>query len=281
MPWMTLPAAAEAAPLRQPLEPVAPHLSAFRSTPLPHRDWAGLPFDLFSSIFHRLDPVQIMLGADKVCRSWRRAAREEPELWRSVDMRGYEDLARRKLADLNQIAPDAVRRSQGQCEAFTAERTTLSVTDDFLRFLGNQAPALKSLILVHCYEVSDEGFVEAIQMFPQLEELELSEFCKVEHKGLLEVAKACPRLMHLRRNHLSYIYCLCCPKPCGDDREAMAIATMHGICSLQFTHNNLTNQGLVAILDNCPHIESLELRKCCNIIIDDALRAKCAHIKSL
>ncbi|CAN6166185.1 unnamed protein product [Urochloa humidicola] len=252
-----------------------------RRRPLPRRDWAGLPPELISCVFHRLDPVQIMLGADKVCRSWRRAARDEPELWRRVDMRGYEDLARRNLADLNQMAMDAVLRSQGQCEAFTAERATLSVTDGFLRFLGNQAPALKSLILVYCYEVSDEGFMEAIQMFPQLEELELSECPTGRHNVLFGVAKACPRLKHLRRNHLSYIYCTCCPKPSGDDREAMAIATMHGICTLQLAHNNLTNQGLVAILDNCPHIESLEICKCCNIIIDDALRSKCAHIKSL
>ncbi|CAL5080333.1 unnamed protein product [Urochloa decumbens] len=285
MPWLTLPAAAEATPLRRPrrrqrCEPVAPHLSALRSTPLPRRDWAGLPPELISSIFHRLDPVQIMLGADKVCRSWRRAARDEPELWRRIDMCGYSDLARRKLADLDQIATDAVLRSQGQCQAFTAERTTLSVTDGFLRFLGNQAPALKCLILVHFYEVSEEGFMEAIQMFPQLEELELSQ-CWTGHEGLFEVAKACPHLKHLRRNHLGYIYCFCCPKPCGNDKEAMAIATMHGIRSLQLTHDNLTNQGLVAILDNCPHIESLEILKCCNIIIDDALRAKCAHIKSL
>ncbi|CAL5080332.1 unnamed protein product [Urochloa decumbens] len=207
MPSLTLLAAAEAAPLRlrrrrQPRESVTLPLSVFRSLALPGRDWAGLPPKLISCILRKLDPVQIMLGADKVCRSWRRAARDEPELWRRVDMRGHEELARRNMADLNQIAADAVRRSQGQCEAFTAERTTLSVTDGFLRFLGNQ--------------------------------------------------------------------------------EAMAIATMHGICSLQLVHNNLiTNQGLVAILDNCPRIESLEIRKCCNIIIDDALRAKCAQIKSL
>nr|CAB3503057.1 unnamed protein product [Digitaria exilis] len=63
--------------------------------------------------------------------------------------------------------------------------------------------------------------------------------------------------------------------------EAMGIATMHEIRSLRLVHNNLTNQGLTAILDNCRHLESLEIRNCCNIVTDDALRAKCAHIKSL
>ncbi|CAN6223361.1 unnamed protein product [Urochloa humidicola] len=223
-----------------------------------------------------------MLGADKVCRSWRRAARDEPELWRRIDMRGYEKLAHRSLADLNQMAVDAVLRSRGQCEAFAGGRA--SVSDGFPRFLTQQAPALKSLILISCGEkLSVEGLLEAIQMFPQLEELELSKCWNVyRNKELFEVvSKACPRLKHLRHSHPSIIYCYCCPLPNGDDSEAMAIATMRGICSLQLVHNILTNQGLAAILDSCPHLKSLEIRRCCNIIIDDALRAKCAHIKNL
>ena len=52
-----------------------------------------------------------MMGADKVCRSWRRAARDEPELWRRIDMRGYKTLSDRNLVDLNQMAVEAVRRS--------------------------------------------------------------------------------------------------------------------------------------------------------------------------
>ncbi|CAL5080334.1 unnamed protein product [Urochloa decumbens] len=262
-------------------------LSAFRLLRSPSRDWAGMPPELVSSILHRSDPVQIMLGADKVCRSWRRAALDEPELWRRIDMRGYEELAHRSLADLDQMAVDAVLRSRGQCQAFAGGRA--SVSDGFLRFLADHiylcwAPALKSLILISCGEkLSNEGLLEVIQMFPQLEELEVSKCWNVRrNKELFEVvSKACPHLKHLRHSHPSFIYCHCCTLPDGDDSEAMVIAKMHGIRSLQFVRNILTNQGLVAILDNCPHLESLEIRRCCNIIIDDALRAKCAHIKSL
>ncbi|CAN6210176.1 unnamed protein product [Urochloa humidicola] len=237
-------------------------LSAFRLLRLPSLDWAGLPPDLVSSILHRSDPVQIMLGADKVCRSWRRAARDEPELWRRIDMRGYEELAHRSLADLDQMAVDAVLRSQGQCQAFAGGRA--SASDGFLRFLAHQAPTLKSLILISCgNKLSVEGLLEAIQMFPQLEELELSKCWNVRrNKELFQViSKACPLFKHLRHKS-SFVYCYCCPLPAGDDSEAMAIATMHGICSLQLVRNVLTNQGLAAILDNCPHLESLEIRKC-------------------
>jgi hypothetical protein len=45
---------------------------------------------------------------------------------------------------------------------------------------------------------------------------------------------------------------------------------MHKLRSLQLFGNNLTNEGLTATLDNCPHLESL-----------DTLRGKCARIKTL
>jgi hypothetical protein len=56
----------------------------------------------------------------------------------------------------------------------------------------------------------------------------------------------------------------------GFNKDGEAIATMHKLRSLQLFGNNLTNEGLTAILDNCPHLESL-----------DTLRGKCARIKTL
>ncbi|TVU17214.1 hypothetical protein EJB05_33233, partial [Eragrostis curvula] len=73
MPSPTLLAAAEAAHARRrrrkhrpASDSVTLHLSVFRSLQLPPRDLAGLPPELISSVFHRLDPVEIMLSADKV-----------------------------------------------------------------------------------------------------------------------------------------------------------------------------------------------------------------------
>ncbi|TVU10759.1 hypothetical protein EJB05_44305, partial [Eragrostis curvula] len=83
------------------------HVSEFRFPPT-SRGWAALPPELISSIFHRLDLVDIMLCADKVCRSWRRVAREEPELWRRIHVRPTEELVGRGLADLGEMVADAV-----------------------------------------------------------------------------------------------------------------------------------------------------------------------------
>ncbi|TVU10762.1 hypothetical protein EJB05_44308, partial [Eragrostis curvula] len=258
-------------------ESVTLPLSAFRS--LPTRDWSRLPPGLISSIFQKLNPVEIMLCADKVCRSWRRAARDEPELWRRIDMRGHDALAERGLADLGDIAADAVVYSQGQCGAFWGEGR--GVDDNILRFLADRAPLLKSLVLIWCREVSQKGFVEAVKRFPLLEELEVSKNSGVNtRKALKDVAMACPRLKHLRLVHSSYIVCSCCPRNL-DDREAMAIATMHELRSLQLVYNDLTNQGLEAILDNCLHLESLDIQKCRNVVMNKTLQVKCARISRM
>jgi hypothetical protein len=66
--------------------------------------WADMPLDWILAVFHKLDHIDILMGADQVCRSWRRAARDEPELWRRIVM-----------------ACAAVRRRAGQCEAFCGE----------------------------------------------------------------------------------------------------------------------------------------------------------------
>uniref|UniRef100_A0A0E0ARW4 Transport inhibitor response 1 domain-containing protein n=1 Tax=Oryza glumipatula TaxID=40148 RepID=A0A0E0ARW4_9ORYZ len=56
---------------------------------------------------------------------------------------------------------------------------------------------------------------------------------------------------------------------------------MHELRSLQLFANTLTNKGLSAILDNCPYLESLDIRHCYNDGMDASLRAKCARIKVL
>lgn len=71
-----------------------------------------------------------------------------------------------------------------------------------------RAPLLKSLILSSCDNISHGGFVEPIKRFPLLEELELTVCQSVRAKEALEtVATVCPRLKHLRLEHIpSYLY---------------------------------------------------------------------------
>ncbi|XVF68325.1 hypothetical protein PTKIN_Ptkin10aG0195800 [Pterospermum kingtungense] len=57
---------------------------------------------------------------------------------------------------------------------------------------------------------------------------------------------------------------------------------MHGLRHLQLVGNKLSNQGLQAILDGCPYLESLDLRNCYNVNLEGDLGKRCAEqIKNL
>ncbi|TVU03116.1 hypothetical protein EJB05_51352, partial [Eragrostis curvula] len=143
------------------------------------RDWAALPADAVAAVLRRLDHVEILMGPGQVCRSWRRAARDNPALWRRIDMRGHADLKYR--VDLCAMARVAIRRAKGQCEAFWAEH---AADDDVLRFLGDQAPSLKSLRLISCQDILE--FNEEIKKFPLLQELEISLFTNIGGKNVFQ-----------------------------------------------------------------------------------------------
>lgn len=115
-------------------------------------------------VLRRLDQADVLMGAEHVCRPWRRAAREEPDLWRRVDLRGRVALASPAGA-LKAMAYAAARRGAGRCEAFWVK----SVRDDSLVFfLSCKAPALKSLRLISCNISTTQGLIGGIRELPML-----------------------------------------------------------------------------------------------------------------
>ncbi|CAO2164105.1 unnamed protein product [Urochloa humidicola] len=298
-PWLPTPAAfarrlGPAPPIPSPAKPlVLPHsssssLSRGREAA---RGWVALPRDVLAAILRKLDHVEILMGFGQVCRSWRHAARGDPALWRRIDMRGHANLHRR--VDLCMMAKDAIHLAKGQCEAFWAE---YAADDGVLQLLGEQASSLKSLRLISCQDII--GFKEEIKKFPLLEELEISLFTNIGGKHVFQaVGQACPELKHFRFNRYRFInignrehsddsdddyyYDYDDNNLRYKDDDAMGIACMHGLRALHLFGNSLTNGGLTAILDNCPYLESLDIRHCFNIIMDDTLQAKCARIKTL
>ncbi|EAZ41790.1 hypothetical protein OsJ_26330 [Oryza sativa Japonica Group] len=236
-------------------------------------------------------------------RAWRRAARDDPQLWRRIDMLNHAELSFE--LNLFGMAQAAVRRSAGQCEAFWGEYAPTkicSISSEIatiiysqmtglwgdaamiIRFLTivyeKRAPCLKSLRLISCFDILDEGFSAAVKKFPLLEELELTLCDNLGENDVFKaVGKACPQLKRFRLSkRCFYNY-----KHSGynKDEQALGIATMHELSSLQLFANNLSNEGLTAILDNCPFLESLDIRHCFNVSMDDTLQAKCARIKTL
>lgn len=242
------------------------------------RNWADMPLDSILAVLHKLDHIDILMAADQVCRSWRRAARDEPELWRRIVMRGNAELSPKLIRQ--GMACEAVRRSAGQCEAFCGEH---AADDGFLLYLSEQAPCLKSLRLISCSGVSKEGFEDIIKGFPLLEELELSLHHNQHQRVYKVIVEACPQLKHFRLNKQ---YFNGQQWTWQKDMDALGIATMHELRSVQLFANSLTNKGLATILDNCPHLESLDIRHCFNVDIDNdddgpLLRGNCAGIGML
>ena len=98
------------------------------------RDWAELPADAISCVLHKLDITELLLGGvAAVCRSWRRAAREEPELWRRIDVRHLPNIPGFTWrAERYNMMRAALRLSAGQCQTFLGEH----LDDDLFRFLA-------------------------------------------------------------------------------------------------------------------------------------------------
>jgi hypothetical protein len=79
------------------------------------RDWTALPQDILITVFLKLGPREIMLGAEFVCTTWRRVAVGEALLWRRIDM-GIDMISVLHPAT-RAMARAALDRSAGQCEA--------------------------------------------------------------------------------------------------------------------------------------------------------------------
>ncbi|KAM3309966.1 hypothetical protein ACQJBY_030956 [Aegilops geniculata] len=242
--------------------------------PPPERHWAELHPDLISCILHRLDQAELLVGGVAgVCRSWRRAAREEPELWRRIDLRGglwYVPPFRPKISIENMVRK-ALRLGAGQTEAFLSE----GVGNRTLLLLAESAPSLKSLHLITC-SVSKQAFAKAIKMFPLLEELEISLPSYFDTLEMVElVAGTCLQLKHFRLVMHDY-----------EDRRTSAgvasmVARMHKLRSLHLVRLKLDNEELATILDKCHHLEYLNMRYCSLVdmdAMDDNLQMKLAQI---
>ncbi|XP_052145349.1 putative F-box/LRR-repeat protein 23 [Oryza glaberrima] len=240
------------------------------------RDWAEMPSDALAAVFGKLDVTDLLVGAGVVCRAWRRLAATDPTLWRRVDMSHQGDIM--EVDEAVAMARAAVDRAAGTMEAFWADSF---VTDGLLLYISERA-SLKSLQLSMCLNVSNEGMAEAMKGFPRLEELDIT-FCSLYGDVCASVGKACPELKCFRLNErytLQMDYAA--PDIMDDDTEALGIASnMPKLRELQLIGNKLTNDGLMSILDHCQHLESLDIRQCYSIQMDDALKSKCSRIRDL
>ncbi|KAF7112135.1 hypothetical protein CFC21_112073 [Triticum aestivum] len=279
------------------------------------RDWSKMPLDALTSVFAKLGAVELLMGAGLVCRSWlyaskapelwravvmsrppdtpegteaflRAIAKVSSELWPAVPITGIDDpwRAMAKVDDsLCAMAKAAVDRSDGRLQKFVARDFG---TDELLEYIADRSPSLKSLGLMQCHDISEKGFMDSIVKFPQLEELVLIECHNIsddqkENRDVYEaISRACSQLKLFVLAHPGYFL-----HPNGSygfhDGDVLGIATMKQLRHLSLDCVDINNAELVSIIDSCPYLEHLCMRYCYNIVANEALRAKCARIKTL
>lgn len=101
--------------------------------------------------------------------------------------------------------------------------------------------------------------VEVVKRLPVLEELHLYRISICEQ--VIEAAgQSCPQLKSFKWHSLKKNRCI------FRNEEAEAVAkTMPGLRHLQLVANPMDKEGLQAILDSCPHLESLDIRQCSSL----------------
>lgn len=243
------------------------------------RNWAELTCDVLSVIFKKITAVDIIRSAQFVCRPWRQLS-HEPELWRHIEVTMPDE--RMEMTDLESLAMLAVDRSEGCLEEFHLECFG-SENDELIGYISDRAPKLRCLRLISIYSMSEMPLAEAVGKLPLLEEFEIS-FCYFSAELVELVGLACPQLKSFKLNAQPYRdqYDYDIDSDVNFDAEALSIAMhMQQLHRLQLIGNNLTNIGLLAILNNCPNLQYLDLRGCLNVNLDENMKKKCAKIKDL
>ncbi|XBH97444.1 hypothetical protein VPH35_127107 [Triticum aestivum] len=160
----------------------------------------------------KLPQTDILSGVGLACSPWRRRAKDEPLLWRHIDLRpdpwdeeheeycSWDELP--LPARWKAMARAAVERSAGGCESFSGH-----VDADVLVYLANRhvlpspdqlsyrtAPLLRNLYVTGWPYIDDGKLItETIKKLPLLERLVMSDGC-FQIQLLNALLDHCPRL---------------------------------------------------------------------------------------
>ncbi|XP_042752628.1 putative F-box/LRR-repeat protein 9 isoform X2 [Lactuca sativa] len=227
------------------------NLSLSSSTMEGRPNWLKLPEELMANILQRLSYLEILNSASKVCTTWKKICKD-PAMWKVIDMR--KQVYRWSMNfDIETLITKLVDLSCGELIDFSVKGGFEIIP--ILDYAVQRSSKMKRLYIQSCdHDLVSGGFIWAIKKLPQLEEFHLS--CTYPSAKEIElIGQNCPLLKSFAMNQY-------CQRPQNDD-TALAIANnMPGLRHLQVIGNSMTKIGLQAILNGCPHLESLDLRMC-------------------
>ncbi|CAI9264198.1 unnamed protein product [Lactuca saligna] len=235
-------------------------------------DWLKMPHELMANIIRRLDAKEILNSALKVCTTWSIICKD-PAMWRIIDMHEPGE-ACDKDYDLEALTKQAIDLSCGELIDISIQGFG---TGDLLHYIVLRSSKLKSFCLKNC-DVTGDELSDAVKRVPMLEKLHLS-YISIDAYDIEVIGQNCPQLKSFMLNSKEFE-----PHPqTENDNDALAIANnMPELRHLDLFDSDITNNGLKAILNGCPHLESLDVRMCYNLDLDGSLGKLCMEqIKDL
>lgn len=128
-----------------------------------------------------------------------------------------------------------------------------------------------------------EGLSAAVKKLPLLEEIHLNH-TYIAKEAIADAGCLCPQLKSFKFNIQWCKFSDIEGSEQSDefkfnsDDEALAIGkSMPQLRHLQLIGNQITDKGLKAILDDCPLLESLDLRLCHNLKLEGGLGKRCSE----
>ncbi|KAK1375544.1 putative F-box/LRR-repeat protein 23 [Heracleum sosnowskyi] len=239
------------------------------------RNWLDLPDDVTTNILNRLSVIEILEYAQKVCTAWRRICKD-PAMWRVIDMENLQDLVTPRA--LEKMCMNAIDRSQGQLVDLNIE---LFPTNDLIEFLaqGERSSQLRRLQISHGYGSLHKYWSDFFKKVPLLEEIALT-FTTISEETVAIISQYCPMLKSFTYNNHGWKYSI--GMNSADDFVIAVAKGMSQLLHLQLTGNEMSNKGLQAILDGCPNLQSLDIRGCFSINLNESCGKLCKErIKNL
>lgn len=167
----------------------------------------------------------------------------------------------------------AVDRSQGQLFKINIEYFG---NDGLLEYISQRSSQLRHLRLVSCDNISNGALAAVAKNFPLLEELHIY-LSAISTVDIEAVGRSCSQLKSFTLNDSGFRGLTGFRSLQIDvNDQALAIAVnMPELRHLALFGNTMTNEGLCAILDGCPRLESLDLRHCYSVDLQGDLGTRC------
>ncbi|KAK9061249.1 hypothetical protein SSX86_018429 [Deinandra increscens subsp. villosa] len=228
------------------------------------RNWLELPEDVTANILNRTGVVNILFSAQKVCTAWYRICKD-PSLWRVINMEKF----RSEI-----ICKNVVDRSKGQLVDITLTYCSL----ELLQYVADRSSQVRRLGMIH----ASSGWADFLMKFPVLEELSLR-CVQISKEEIETVGRYCPMLTTFKVEEFkNFRYWS------GDPADEKSLTVFNEIAvaigqnlpelrHLEIINNGMTNIGLQVILDNCHHLETLDLTKCFNTNLSGDLGKRCSE----